>query len=89
MASAPHRPIEPWMTNAPGPFMTLRPGGPFDDVFVAISVAAETRLLVEASWNINGDPGSTSQTVDGYDAARRLAHAWADLLVIGREPEPT
>ena len=76
----------PWMTSAPGPFLTLRPGGPFDDVLVGISVAGEKRLLVEASWTANGDTRTASQTLDSYDDARRLAHEWADLLVIGREP---
>ena len=81
-----HRPIEPWMTNAPGPFVTIRPGGPFADALVGVSVAGDGRLLVEASWKVNGESRSTSQTVDSYDAARKLAHEWADLLVIGREP---
>jgi hypothetical protein len=74
------------MTNAPGPFLTLRPGGPFDDAFVGISVATAKRLLVEASWKVNGDARSASQILKSYDAARKLAHEWADVLVIGREP---
>ena len=82
---SPHDPIEPWMTSAAGPFLTVRPGGPFNDVLVAVS-AAGGRLRVEASWKVNGESRSTSQTLDSYDIARALAHEWADLLVIGREP---
>jgi hypothetical protein len=74
------------MSSAPGPFLTIRPGGRFDDVLVAVSVAGDGRLLVAASWKVNGESRSTSQRVDSYDAARKLAHEWADLLVIGREP---
>jgi hypothetical protein len=43
-------------------------------------------LIVEAAWKDDGDPRSTSQTVEGYDAARALAHKWADQLAAAREP---
>lgn len=81
-----HRPIEAWMTNAAGPFVTIRPGGPLSSV-VTIAALSNARLVVEASWKVNGESRSTSQTVDSYDDARRLAHEWGDLLIIGREPE--
>jgi hypothetical protein len=74
------------MTNAAGPFVTIRPGGPLSSV-VTIAALSNARLVVEASWKVNGESRSTSQTVDSYDDARRLAHEWGDLLIIGREPE--
>ena len=73
------------MTNAPGPFVTIRPGGPLS-AGVTIAAFSNERLVVEASWKADGESRSTSRTVDSYDDARRLAHEWGDLLVIGREP---
>jgi hypothetical protein len=75
------------MTSAPGPFLTIRAGGPFDGV-VTIMVAPDgaDALLVEASWERDGEPRSASVTVTGYDAARSLAHEWADRLAAGRDP---
>jgi hypothetical protein len=75
------------MTRAPGPFLTLRPGGPFADALVAVSVAFDESLLLEASWKVNREPRSAAETASSYDDARKLVHEWADLLVIGREPE--
>jgi len=62
-------------------------GGPLWGV-VTISVAEGKQLLVvDATWKpLDGDPRSASQTVDGYKAARALAHRWADQLAAGREP---
>jgi hypothetical protein len=77
-----------WMTSAPGAFVTMRPGGPFDGS-VAISVGSEGRLVVEATWKKDGEPRSASRLIDGYEAARDLARDWADKLAAGREPETT
>jgi len=77
-----------WMTSAPGAFLTMRPGGPFDGT-IAISVGSEGRLLVEATWKNDGEPRTASQSIEGYAAARGLAHDWADTLAAGREPETT
>jgi hypothetical protein len=77
-----------WMTSAPGAFVTMRPGGPLDGS-VAISAGGEGRLLVEATWKNGGEPRIVSRSIEGYEAARDLAHDWADKLAAGREPEPT
>ena len=83
----PDRAPDAWMTSSAGPFLTMNAGGRLEGV-VTISVATEGAhpLLVEAAWKCNGDPRSTSATVTGYDAARALAHEWADELAAGREP---
>ena len=75
------------MTSSAGPFLTMNAGGPMQGV-VTISVATkgDDQLLVEAAWKCNGAPRSTSATFTGYDAARALAHEWADQLAAGREP---
>jgi hypothetical protein len=84
--TVPPRTIEPWMTHSPGPFVTIRPGGPLQPV-VTITAESQAVLSVEAEWNAEGDRRRASAILNGYSDARRLAHAWADLLVIGREPE--
>lgn len=75
------------MTNAPGPFVTIRPGGPLNAV-VTIAANRKAGLLVAAEWKLNGEHRSASVALPSYAAARKLAHEWADLLVAGREPEP-
>ena len=85
----PKRPLEPWMTSASGPFVSIKPGGPLQGI-VTISANTETDsppLVVDATWKpLDGDRRSVSQPVDEYTAARRLAHEWADQLAAGREP---
>ena len=83
----PDRAPDAWMTSSAGPFLTMNAGGRLEGV-VTISVATkgDNQLLVEAAWKCNGDPRSTSATFTGYDAARALAHEWADQLAAGREP---
>ena len=87
LPEVPDRALDAWMTSSAGPFLTMNAGGPLEGV-VTIAVATEgsDQLLVEAAWKCNGDPRSTSATVTGYDAARALAHQWADQLAAGREP---
>ena len=83
------RPLEPWMTSASGPFVTIKPGGPLQGV-VTISANTETDsppLVVDATWKpLDGDRRSLSQTVDEYNTARKLAHQWADQLAAGHGP---
>jgi hypothetical protein len=83
------RPLEPWMTSASGPFVTIKPGGPLQGV-VTISVAPDTAehpLIVDATWKpLDSDRRSLSQTVNEYNTARKLAHQWADQLAAGHGP---
>jgi hypothetical protein len=83
------RPLEPWMTSASGPFVTIKPGGPLQGV-VTISANTETDsppLIVDATWKpLDSDPRSVSQPVNEYNTARKLAHQWADQLAAGHEP---
>jgi hypothetical protein len=85
----PKRPLEPWMTSASGPFVSIKPGGPLQGI-VTISANTETDsppLVVDATWKpLDGDRRSVSQTLDEYTAARKLAHEWADQLAAGHEP---
>jgi hypothetical protein len=47
-------------------------------------------LIVEANWKtIHGEPRTASAEIEGYNAARKLAHEWAGQLAAGHEPEPT
>ena len=82
-------PLEPWMTSSAGPFVTIKPGGPLHGV-VTISVTpdnAEHPLIVDATWKpLDSDPRSLSQPIDEYNAARKLAHEWADQLAAGHKP---
>jgi hypothetical protein len=74
------------MTSGPGPFMTIRPGGPFVDAVVIVSVDGGEqggKFRVEASW---AGQKSTSRIGD-YDEAKTLAHRWADQLATGIEPD--
>ena len=81
------RALEAWMTSSAGPFLTMNAGGPLEGV-VTISVASERAdaLLVKATWEHDGDPRSTSETLTGYERARTLAHEWVDQLAARREP---
>lgn len=81
------RPLDPWMTSAAGPFVTIRAPGPLEGVVTISVTQGKGELLVEAAWKPSGgDPRSASATVSKYDAARALAHVWADELARGREP---
>jgi hypothetical protein len=79
--------LDAWMTSSAGPFLTMNAGGPLEGIVtIAVATAGADQLLVEAAWKCNGDPRASSATVTGYDAARALAHRWADQLAAGREP---
>lgn len=42
---------ESWQTDAPGPFMTIRAGGPLDGIVTLTAIAdGHGRTLVEARW---------------------------------------
>ena len=79
---------ESWETNAPGPFVTIRAGGPFDGV-VTIAAIAESggRCRVEASWRQNGEACSESLEAATYDMARAIAQAAANQFAVGKRPK--
>ena len=84
-------PLEPWMTSSRGPFLTLNAGGPLSGVvtITALSVRG-AHLIVEAHWKtVHGERQTAAAEIEGYNAARVLAHEWAGQLAAGREPEPT
>jgi hypothetical protein len=67
--------------------MTLRSGGPFNGtVTVTITTATKERLVVEATWRVDGDRRSARVKCAEFHEARSLAHNWAALLGIGQEP---
>ena len=84
-------PLDPWMTSSRGPFLTLNAGGTLRGIVTITALPEQgAHLVVEANWKtIHGEPQTTSASIDGYNAARELAHEWADQLAAGREPEPT
>src|ERR1039458_2810810 len=85
------RPLDPWMTSSRGPFRTRNAGGQLGGI-VTITALPEhgAHLIVEAHWKtIHGEPRTVSAAIEGYNAARALAHEWAARLAAGREPEPT
>jgi hypothetical protein len=74
-----------YIEHARVPVMTIRVGGMLDAAVTITAIGMEERLHVEASWNRDGNPRSTSIAVDGA-AAQALAHQWADQLAAGGEP---
>jgi hypothetical protein len=84
-------PLEPWMTSSRGPFLTLNAGGPLSGIVTITALPAQgAHLVVDANWRtIHGEPQTASAAIEGYNAARKLAHEWAGQLAAGREPEPT
>jgi hypothetical protein len=84
-------PLEPWMTSSRGPFLTLNAGGPLSGIVTITALPEQgAQLVVDAHWRtIHGEPRTASAEVEGYNAARKLAHAWAGQLAAGHEPTPT
>jgi hypothetical protein len=82
------RPLEPWMTSSRGPFLTLNAGGTLGGVVTITALPEQgAHLIVEANWRTShGEPRTASSAIEGYNAARALAHDWADQLAAGREP---
>ena len=79
--------LEPWQTDAPGPFVTIRPGGPLDGVVTITAVAeGHGRSLVGASWTQGGHTHSDSVEVETYEDARIIAREAADELASGHAP---
>lgn len=82
--------LDPWQTDAAGPFLTIRAGGPLDGVVTLTAIPdGHGRTLVEAAWL---DGGRTSRStcsveVESYEEARTLAREAADALADGREPD--
>ena len=84
-------PLEPWMTSSRGPFLTLNAGGPLSGIVTITALPEEgAHLIVDANWRtIHGEPRTASAAIEGYNAARKLAHEWAGQLAAGHQPEPT
>jgi hypothetical protein len=86
--SMPKRDLDPWMTSAPGAFLTIRLSGRLEGV-VTVSVSeGDDQLLVEAVWKPSqGDARSACATRERYNEAQALAYAWAAQLAVGKEPD--
>ena len=81
------RPVEAWETRAPGPFVTIRAGGPLDGVVTITAIAgANGRSVVEAAWTQDGEAYSESLEAATYDIARAIANAAANQVAVGRRP---
>jgi len=79
-----------WQTDAPGPFVTIRAGGPLDGVVTLTAITdGHGRTLVEAFWTKDGDAHTDSLEVPTYEAARVIAREVADELAAGRVPDLT
>lgn len=77
-----------WQTDAPGPFVTLRAGGPFEGVITITAIAdGHGRTLVEASWVQDGHAHSDSVEAETYDDARIIAREAAHDLASGHSPD--
>jgi len=81
-------PLEPWMTSSRGPFLTLNAGGPLSGIVTITALPVQgAHLIVEAHWRtIHGEQRTASAEIEGYNAARALAHEWAAELAAGGEP---
>jgi hypothetical protein len=76
-----------WQTSAPGPFVTIRAGGPFDGVVTITAIAqGHGRTLVAATWTQDGHAHSDSVETETYADARIVAREAADDLAAGRAP---
>lgn len=79
---------EPWQTSAPGPYMTIHPGGPLEGIVTLTAIAeGHGRSTVEASWVREGQRHCASVEVDWFEHARRLAYSIADELAAGMPPD--
>jgi hypothetical protein len=76
------------MTSSRGPFLTLNAGGPLSGIVTITALPGQgAHLVVDARWRtIHGGPRTASAAIEGYNAARALAHEWAGQLAAGREP---
>ena len=76
------------MTSSRGPFLTLNAGGPLSGIVTITALPEQgAQLVVDAHWRtIHGEQRTASAEIEGYTAARKLAHEWAGQLTAGREP---
>ena len=80
-------PAQPWETNAPAPFVTIRAGGPLDGVVtITAIVGGNGRSVVEAAWTQDGEACSESLEAATYDIARAIANAAANQFAVGKRP---
>jgi len=79
--------LEAWKTSAPGPYVTIRTGGPLDGLVTITATGSEGRVIVEASWGIPYQRSTVTAERIGHAAADKLAQAWANELAVGREPQ--
>jgi len=78
---------ESWETNAPGPFVTIRAGGPLDGVVTITAITGGNgRSVVEASWTQDGEACTESLEAATYDIARAIANAAANQFAVGKRP---
>jgi len=77
-----------WQTDAAGPFVTIRAGGPLEGIVTLTAIAdGHGRTLVRALWKQGGHSHSGSVEAESYADARTLAQAAADALAEGRAPD--
>jgi hypothetical protein len=78
------------MTSSRGPFLTLNAGGPLSGIVTITALPEQgAHLIVDAHWTLHGEPRTACAEIEGYNAARKLAHEWAGQLAAGHGPEPT
>ena len=79
-----------WMPNRPGPFVTIRAGGPLDGrVTITTLAGSGGRCSVEASWTEDGEARSESLEAANYSVARPIAQAAANQFAVGNRPRLT
>jgi len=79
---------EGWQTDAPGPFVTIRAGGPLEGVVTMTAIeGGHARTLVTASWTQDGHARSDSVEVGSYEHARIIAREVVDELAAGHAPD--
>jgi hypothetical protein len=81
------RPLEAWETSVPGPYLTIRTGGPLGGLVTITATGSEGRVTVYASWGVPHLRSSVTAERVGHAAADELAQAWANQLAAGREPQ--
>jgi hypothetical protein len=81
------RPLESWESSAPGPYLTIRTGGPLDGLVTITATGSEGRVTIEATWGVPHLRSSVTAERVGHRAADGLAQAWANELAAGREPQ--
>jgi hypothetical protein len=81
-------PPQAWESSAPGPYVTIRTGGPLNGLVTLIATGSEGRITVEASWGVPHLRTTATAERVGHAAAHELAQAWANERAVGREPQP-